>query len=586
MLFPHKTRLTMKRAGLNQLSRSCRPSVYGRRRNHCVIVPAKVGRISNALERREHTWFVRTNDVSDLTVIVGEDSFHLHKVHLHAPSFQIPMLSKSGYLNKLVFNRMNNEAADSSISMHIDNLPGGCQIFQLVVKFCYGVAVDLTATNVAPLYCAAYFLEMTEDFGHGNLISKAQAFLSFIIFSSWRDTFNIFTSCEDVSFWAQELGIVKQCSESIAWKACLDPQAIGRVVNDDELCFKILTNNNNSKNKDGGASEIVEECWWFKDVSVLRIDHFVEAICAIKTKGATPRLVGNCIAYWTSKWLQKFKLHSDSREAHRDTIESLIRVLPNEKNSVCCNFLLHLLKAGWMLNIDHELTTELEKRVAMMLECCCAGDLIVKNYRENDTVYDVSLVIRVVQAYATHFTRDLTSGMRLAATVVDDYLALVARDDMLSVKAFQLLVEALPADARHCNDKLYRAIDMYLKAHPKLTEEDRRIVSRAMEYHKLSKEAREHAMKNDRLPLNIVARLTLSEQVNATKSILSNNLKYRRSESEETVRATRGIDNSRWFKYHKKLQMMKAEVEKMKLQVCSLQVCKVELQRQMRIAPK
>ncbi|KAI4363640.1 hypothetical protein MLD38_019831 [Melastoma candidum] len=43
--------------------------------------------------------------------------------------------------------------------------------------------------------------------------------------------------------------------------------------------------------------------WWFEDVSILRIDHFVGVITAIKVKGMRYELIGAAIAQYASKWL-------------------------------------------------------------------------------------------------------------------------------------------------------------------------------------------------------------------------------------------------------------------------------------------
>jgi hypothetical protein len=38
------------------------------------------------------------------------------------------------------------------------------------------VKVELTATNVVALRCVAEYLEMTDEFGDGNLIGKTKVF--------------------------------------------------------------------------------------------------------------------------------------------------------------------------------------------------------------------------------------------------------------------------------------------------------------------------------------------------------------------------------------------------------------------------
>ena len=48
---------------------------------------------------------------------------------------------------------------------------------------------------------------------------------------------------------------------------------------------------------------------------------------------------------------------------------------------------------------------------------------------------------------------------------IDSYLTLIARGENLGAKSFQLLADALSKDAWYYDDNLYRAIDMYPKAH-------------------------------------------------------------------------------------------------------------------------
>lgn len=47
--------------------------------------------------------------------------------------------------------------------------------------------------------------------------------------------------------------------------------------------------------------------------------------------------------------------------------------------------------------------------------------------------------------------------------LLENYLAEIAKDPNLSIIKFQVLAESFPANARACDDGLYRAIDIYLK---------------------------------------------------------------------------------------------------------------------------
>ena len=173
-------------------------------------------------------------------------------------------------------------------------------------------------------------------------------------------------------------------------------------------------------------------------------------------------------------------------------VESLISIIPPQRDSVSCGFLLRLLRLAIMLKAAPALVTELEKRVGMQLEQAALADLLVPSYGRADTAYDVDLVQRLVEHFLVQEqTAELASsspgrgepaaaapeyyGARTAAAgaglnakarvarLLDSYLSEVSRDRNLSLTKFQVLAESLPESARTCDDGLYRAVDSYLK---------------------------------------------------------------------------------------------------------------------------
>ncbi|XP_052183961.1 root phototropism protein 3-like isoform X2 [Diospyros lotus] len=540
-------------------------SLCGRNQNRCVVYLANPCMVAESVDRRGQSWFFRTDVESDMIVQVGESIFHLHK---------IPMVSRSACLNRLVFERKRSHL---SPNIQIDSLPGGTKIFELVAKFCYGWKVDLTAKNIAPLYCAAHFLEMSDDLEEGNLVSQTESFLNFLILSSWKDTFRIFKSCESISLWARELHILKRCSEAVAWRACSNHK-------NEAECLSALPDRANNR-----SSENAVDGWWFEDVVFLRIDHFIEVIGSLRKKGMKPKLVGSCIAHWTAKWLSKIKFGVETANTEEMTlqlqkvnVESLIRILPVEEGSVSIKVLLHLLKIGLVMKIGPELLNNLEERIVSLLENICAKDLLVKNYKPGAAAYDVAIVAKVLESYLLFVSSEPSSRISVIGRLLDEYLTLVARDENLPPQSFQLLVEALPRNARYCDDNLYRAIDMYLKAHPGVTEEERCSMCRGMEYQKLSQEARKHAMKNDRLPVNIITRFILLEQVDMTRSITAAGSKYQRTKSQAIIRIGKGAGKGGMMGGQKEIKTMKQDVERIKVQISDLQQHRVDLQRQVR----
>lgn len=412
-------------------------------------------------------------------------------------------------------NRIIYESSDTDQTVvELDELPGGPESFELAAKFCYGVAVDLTASNISGLRCVAEYLEMTEDLEEGNLIFKTEAFLSYVVLSSWRDSIVVLKSCESLSPWAENLQIVRRCGESIAWKACANPRSIrwaytGRANSP-------RWNNSGSKESSPSRNQLVPPDWWFEDVSLLRIDHFVRVVTTIEVKGMQPDLIGAAIVHYASKWLpglskeaaqqsgeeswsqgglhlivsgnvNKEELTCSQVREQRMVIESLISIIPPQKDCVSCSFLLRLLKLANMLKVAPALVTELEKRVGMQLEQASLGDLLIPSYNKSETIYDVDLVQRLVEQFLVQEHtggsspgRDQALGdkhgyeanaragggasakMRVAR-LLDSYLTEVSRDRNLSLTKFQVLAEALPESARSCDDGLYRAVDSYLK---------------------------------------------------------------------------------------------------------------------------
>jgi len=107
----------------------------------------------------------------------------------------------------------------------------------------------------------------------------------------------------------------------------------------------------------------------------------------------------------------------------------------------------------------------------------------------------------------------------MVAKLIDGYLAEVAPDENLKLTKFRSLAAAIPEYARPIDDGLYRAIDIYLKAHPYLSESDKEELCRVMDCQKLSLEACTHAAQNERLPLRVIVQVLFFEQLQLRSSI-------------------------------------------------------------------
>nr|KYP61173.1 Root phototropism protein 3 [Cajanus cajan] len=575
-------------------------SAAGREYGSGLLTSTKHSVKTEGFQQRGNSWYVTADIPSDLLVQIGDVNFHLHKY---------PLLSRSGKLNRIIYDSRDPDL--NKIVM--DDLPGGPEAFELAAKFCYGIAIDLTAGNISGLRCAAEYLEMTEDLEEGNLIFKTEAFLSYVVLSSWRDSIVVLKSCEKLSPWAENLQIVRRCSESIAWKACANPKGIrwsytGRAPKAASPKWNDMKDSSPSRNQQ------VPPDWWFEDVSILRIDHFVRVITAIKVKGMRFELIGAGIMHYATKWLPG-GLHMIVAGPRDDTstlqakdqrmiIESLISIIPPQKDSVSCSFLLRLLRMANMLKVAPALITELEKRVGMQFEQATLADLLIPCYNKNETIYDVDLVQRLLEHFLVqeqtessspsrqsisdkHVSNNINAKTRVAR-LVDSYLTEVSRDRNLSLTKFQVLAEALPESARTSDDGLYRAIDSYLKAHPTLTEHERKRLCRVMDCQKLSIDACMHAAQNERLPLRVVVQVLFSEQVKISNALANNSLKEGVESQYQPMIPNRktlleGTPQSfqeGWAAAKKDINTLKFELETVKTKYLELQNDMENLQKQ------
>lgn len=99
-----------------------------------------------------------------------------------------------------------------------------------------------------------------------------------------------------------------------------------------------------------------------------------------------------------------------------------------------------------------------------------------------------------------------------------------------------------------------------------------------MEFHKLSQEAREHAMKNERLPLNITTQFVLLEQVKMARLMTDSGLVYRRNQAQAVIRVDTDERNG-FMDSKREVNMIKVEVERLKLQLGKLQLFKLQIKR-------
>ncbi|KAK1281711.1 Root phototropism protein 3 [Acorus calamus] len=254
------------------------------------------------------------------------------------------------------------------------------------------------------------------------------------------------------------------------------------------------------------------------------IDRFIETLSAARSKGLRPDLIGSMIAHYASKWLSDDDNPHPSNETspksaiaayvkRRTLIETITGLLPPESDAMPCNFVLRLLRAACMAGADPACLARLERRASAQLDRASLKELMIPAFSHTcGTLLDVALVTRLVRGFVE--SEEIYKSGAAAVKVsklVDSYLAEAAVDAGMTVAEFEALATALPGHARATDDGLYRAVDMYLKAHPSTSKQDKKTLCRLIDSRKLSTDASIHAAQNDRLPVRAVVQVLFSE---------------------------------------------------------------------------
>ncbi|CAA0836503.1 BTB/POZ domain-containing protein [Striga hermonthica] len=488
----------------------------------------------------------------------------LHEAWLQIRSFPpprpelFPLLSRSGLLEKLIGGGGGEEVSSSSsggpLVVQLSNLPGGAKSFELVAKFCYGVKIELTSMNVVSLRCAAEHLVMTEDYGDSNLVSQTESFLNELL-ANWTDTIKALETCEEVLQPAEDLHIVSRCINSLAIKACSDPTLFfGWPVDHragpawNGICSLPLKSNNNN-------SVPTADDWWYEDVSFLSLPLYKRLIRAVEEGGMRAESVARALVFYAKKYIPQMNRQSSFKNPSSNgsstisvpsesdqgaLLEEIVDLLPAQKGVLHTRFLLRLLKTAMVLQVGPACRESLERRVGLELDRASLEDLLVPNLGYSvETLYDVDCFQRILDHFLSveqastaaspciiaeeelvEGTHTLTS-LTMVANLVDSYLAEVAPDVNLKFPKFQALAAAVPDYARPLSDGIYRAIDIFLKEHPWLTDSEREQVCRLMNFQKLSLEASTHAAQNERLPLRVIVQVLFFEQLRLRTSISS-----------------------------------------------------------------
>eukprot|EP00252_Welwitschia_mirabilis_P009973 TRINITY_DN2296_c0_g1_i5.p1 TRINITY_DN2296_c0_g1~~TRINITY_DN2296_c0_g1_i5.p1 ORF type:complete len:557 (-),score=115.81 TRINITY_DN2296_c0_g1_i5:348-2018(-) len=499
---------------------------------------------------------------------------------------KFPLVSKCGYIHKLV---AEGQGADNSI-LDLHDIPGGAESFELAAKFCYGINFEITTRNVAMLRCAAEYLGMTEEYADGNLIARTEVFLAEVALKTLTSAVTVLQSCEVLLPVAEELNIVSSCVETI----------VSRAIKDSHFSTSSRPSCAESEASINSHTKFMID-WWAEDLVILRIDFYQRVIQAMKGRGLSNASLGAALMFYAQKSLQGLEIFGGSiknieqRKEHelRILIETIVSLLPTKTGTISVSFLCWLLRAALYLETTVACRLDLEQRIGQQLEQATLDDLLIPSFSySGDTIFDVDTVHRIAvnffeqeeyYGFETHFLHDIDSDycpVALAdvikvARLLECYLAEVAPDPNMTIAKFISLAELIPEQGRSVDDGLYRAADIYLKAHPSLSEMECKRICSVMDCKKLSREACAHAAQNERLPVHFVVQVLYFEQ-QRLRNAMSRTLEEDLSQSSQRVQNNATVDEvysprDEFLALHQENQELKLEIAKMRNRLNNLE---------------
>ncbi|KAK7263234.1 hypothetical protein RJT34_30821 [Clitoria ternatea] len=518
--------------------------------------------------KRTSDWIFSNEIPSDVTVQVGEASFSLHK---------FPLVSKCGYVRKLVSE--SNDADVSFIELH--DVPGGAEAFELATKFCYGINFEISIENIAMLRCVAEYLEMTEDYSVGNLVGRTDSYLNEVALSTIPGAVSVLHMSEKLLPIAEKAKLVSRCIDAIAFMASKESQ-LGSSTRSDISTGSMACH----------QRPVVD--WWAEDLTVLRIDIFQRVVIAMMARGFKQYAIGPIIMLYAQKSLRGLEIFGKGRkktdvepqEEHekRVVLETLVSLLPREKNAMSVSFLSMLLRAAIYLETTVACRLDLEKKMAMQLGQAVLDDLLIPSYSSTvDTLFDVDTAQRIMMNYLESETGNHSAyiaddeyfstpqrDIYWVGKLMESYLAEIATDRNLAVSKFIILAELIPEQSRPTEDGMYRAIDIYLKAHSSLSDIERKKVCSVMDCQKLSREASSHAAQNDRLPVQTVVQVLYYEQQRLRETI---------GWDTPTLHDSVNVYSSELNPFSNELSSLRRENEELKLEIVRLKIKVKEIEK-------
>ncbi|OVA11232.1 NPH3 domain [Macleaya cordata] len=451
--------------------------------------------------------FSKSSSPSDIHLRVHGRPYCLDRKRLIARSGKLAILLKDHKKGELTYS--------------FKDIPGDSTTFDLAIRFCYGFELHLTAINVVPLICLAYYLDMTEDHSPRNLLNKTLNFFHLKILPLWNESIKAFQTMEHLFQQSVHLGLVDSCLDSLLSKARLNPRHLGEP-------FKNPTHDDNSSGTDyrpNARKRLFSlDHWQSEDLTSLSLRLYDLALSKMIQNGVPSEYVAASLSRYAKKWAH-VKITGEAVQDCKEVIETVEKLLPDEAGLLPCRLLFEMLQSAIAFQACSNCRHGFEMRIGKQLNEAKVEDLLIPSQGyAMEVQYDTDCVKRILKNFYANYTSSDPSGLIKVAELIEDFLAKVASDVHLTKDKFISLAAisvATSIETKRYTDGIYRAIDIYLDKHNYLTESEREEVCQGLDCYKMSPEACTHAAQNKRLPLRVVVQALFVGQLQLRDAITS-----------------------------------------------------------------
>jgi hypothetical protein len=392
--------------------------------------------------------FLRTGELSDITVIVDKKEFKLHT---------FPLFTKSEFFKKAVASSKSS----APYVIRLDNqFPGGAEIFELLTNYFYSIPITIDQKNIVPLRSAAGFVQcdtlsasIDKRFDEILLVARAKYDLSSPLL--------LLEQCVgECQHWAKEVKIVDKCLESLA--ESLVRGAGLQISKTDRDIFARLPLE--------WVVDLIKRIPTTSHLAVLPLAKHYISVHVLDTPATENESEHQSAFVPVTK---RDSVPPTSNDEKREILNELVNALGNTLEQLPLSWLNTVHEKSVELKCECEPTLssfitqailnspDLDENMASIPDDVMARLLERVSKHKEENVKDPRLIAKVI-----HFnlkTKFILFGLFQLSTFVDSYVGQLRQRGTLTSQQFVQLATCIPKEQRSSHDGLLLALDEILK---------------------------------------------------------------------------------------------------------------------------